>query len=163
MKDVTVRNAMTRLVQTITPSDSLEKAMNVLKRYGISGLPVVDSRQRVVGVLSEKDIARNLSEALGESSTSILELVLHTSTPKVRKSKPPSLADPEAKDIIRSTLKSVVVGDAMCEDPVVIGPGASLDSAARIMTEHHINRLPVVDGDRLVGIITRHDVLAAWV
>jgi CBS domain-containing protein len=51
----------------------------------------------------------------------------------------------------------------MNQDPVVVTPDATLDVAAGIMSEHNINRLPVVTRGKLVGILTRHDVLSAWV
>ncbi len=163
MRDVTVEDAMTRSVWTVHPSDSLEKAMSVLRRNGISGLPVTDTRGVVVGVLSEKDIARVLSESLGENSSYLLEVLVHTS-PRAGRQKPnPRVADGEAKEIIRSTLTSVTVAEAMSPDPVVIGPEAPLDSAARILKERGINRLPVVERGKLVGILTRHDVLSAWI
>lgn len=160
MRTVTVGDVMTKEVLTVHPGDTLESAMEVLREHAISGLPVVDDGDRVVGVLSEKDIARNLSEALGDSQAHVLEIFLHAARPRRTTAK--GARQKEILDIVHSTLTAVTVGLAMTPDPVVIGPEASLDEAAGILRERDINRLPVVRGKRLIGILTRHDVLAAW-
>jgi CBS domain-containing protein len=49
----------------------------------------------------------------------------------------------------------------MSKDVVTIGPGEPVSAAAELLVKHDVSRLPVLDGDRLVGIIDRHDVLAS--
>lgn len=151
MGGVTVGHAMTRNVVVVHPEDSLRSAASILLERNISGMPVVDPKGTVVGVLSEKDVARVVGEATGAKGVKgLLEAVLLN----LEKQPPRAQQCEEA-------LRSVDVRTAMSQDPIVVAPSAELDVAARIMVERRINRLPVVEGSRLVGILTRHDILAA--
>lgn len=158
-----MKDAMTREVKTILSTATLDTAMDVLRQNHISGLPVVDGAFHVVGVLSEKDISRALSEALGRSEMGFVDVLLHTTQPSKGPKRRTGGAGADTLDIIRQVLTNVRVGDVMNQDPVVVTPDATLDVAAGIMSEHNINRLPVVTRGKLVGILTRHDVLSAWV
>lgn len=151
MTGVTVEHAMTRDVVVVRPSDTLRKAASLLLERNISGVPVVGEDGAVVGVLSEKDIARVVGEATGMRG---VKGVLHTVLLRPQVQSPMAAQAEEA-------LRNVHVDEAMSQDPVVIAPSAQLDVAARVMVERRINRLPVVQGQRLVGILTRHDILAA--
>ena len=157
---VTVQQAMTRRVHTIAPSATLLGATTILRRYNISGLPVVNAKRQVIGVISEKDISRALGGSLRPRDA--LEVLAHS---KGRKAAIKHARNREGDMIgdIEASFRHVKVRDVMSQDPVMVSPNAPLDVAARIMQERRINRLPVVEGDRLVGILTRHDVLAAWV
>lgn len=163
-RNVLVKDAMTTRVRTITPASTLRTALVLLEKHHISGLPVIDKRSRVVGVLSEKDIARALSEFsdAGEPAMIVEKFIHKAGPPKGRKAKKKGKGI-GSSPLVKEVLDNVFVGEVMNQDPVVILPSASLDVAARIMKERNINRLPVVEGERLVGILTRHDVLSAWV
>lgn len=153
MSGVTVEHAMTRAVQVISADVSLRTAAKVLLERQISGMPVVSREGKLIGILSEKDVARVVGEATGlRGVKGLLQAVL------LQRQSPPPKADQ-----CEEALRNVLVREAMSQDPVVIAPDAGLDVAAHVMIERKINRLPVVDGDRLVGILTRHDVLAALV
>jgi CBS domain-containing protein len=56
-------------------------------------------------------------------------------------------------------MAELTVGDVMQRDPVTISPGADLETLLRVMREHELQGLPVVDGDRLVGIVTENDLV----
>jgi CBS domain-containing protein len=162
--DIMVQQVMVRRVYTVSPSATLLKATEILRRYHISGLPVVDEDRKVIGVISEKDVARALSEAgdLTLSPSNLLDVIVHTVSGRKAKGR----LDDNMDDPLRAfeeCFNNVRVRDVMSQDPIVVSEGTSVDDAARIMMERNINRLPVVKGDRLVGILTRHDVLAAWV
>lgn len=150
---VQVRHAMTRVVLVASPRETLEEAAVRLRDNEISGLPVVEADGRVTGVLSEKDIARELSEVNGADRQTNLEEI-HGA---------PNRHPMLFWEMSSQCLRSLTVAQAMTRDPVVITPDASLDVAARVMIERKINRLPVVDGGKLVGILTRHDVLSALI
>ncbi len=163
IRDVTVRQSMTHRVHTIDREATLLTAMTLLRHHHISGLPVIDRNHRLVGIVSEKDIARSLSEAGGSlSPDGLLEVFIHSESNDTFLL---SAADDQTNPmhIFNECLRSVRVKEVMSQDPVVISPDATLDVAARIMNERGINRLPVVEHGRMVGILTRHDVLAAWV
>jgi CBS domain-containing protein len=148
---VLVAHAMTTDVVTVGPETSLWEAARLLRDAGISGMPVVDSARRLIGVLSEKDVARALGSVTGTKRPAhLLDLVLVGKGSRAR-----------LGDLAAEALQNTTVFDVMSRDPIVTAPEAPLDVAAGIMLERGINRLPVVVGTKLVGILTRHDVLAA--
>lgn len=149
---MTVGDAMTRGVYTVTPSWTLLDAARAMRGHHVSGLPVVDDRDRVVGVLSESDIVGELHEATGVANArGVLDLFL-------------AAAGLHRRDMIESCLnhlKHRKVKDAMAHRPVTVDADDSLGEAARIMRRYSVNRVPVVSDDRLVGILTRQDVVEA--
>ncbi len=148
----TVSDVMTRLVLTTTPDARLEEAARMLRQFHISGLPVVDAERRIVGVISEKDIARDLQLASGLASPrGILDLLLESAPPKGE----------GILEVCRNRLRNARVRDLMSRPAVTLPPEAPISEAARSMREHAINRLPVVDpAGKVVGIVTRADLLA---
>lgn len=137
------------------PRDApLFDALVVLRTHGFSGVPVEDDAGRVVGVLSERDIARVFAEALSMGEVkALLDVLLvglvEQPTPSLR--------------YLRERLEESRVEEAMTAPAYVTYPEAPLELAAEVMVENGIDRLPVVEHDRLVGILTRHDVLRALV
>lgn len=137
-----VSDLMTRDVVTVDPETPLREAARALDERGISGVPVVDEADTVVGVLSEADI---VVKAGGESHrTKLLGWLLES--------------DLGLDDKIHAT----TVGEAMSAPAVTIRSDRPIHEAAKLMATEGINRLPVVDGGRLVGIVTRADVVHAF-
>jgi len=148
-----VRDVMSRPVITVRPEASLEVAASLMSTHGVSGLPVVDRRPRLVGVLSQKDIVRVLHERAGLSLPGgIFDLILDST--KARRSDLPQ----ECRTILENTRVRV----AMSSRPITVNANASLDEAIRLLMEHKINRLPVVENGTLVGIVSRHDLLSGF-
>lgn len=134
---------MNRQVVTVTPGTSIVDAANIMLRQRISGLPVVDGEGRLVGVVSEGDFLRRVEIGAGEKRGHWLAL----------------LAGPEAADAGRAQGRTV--GEIMTATPLTIAEDTPLADVARTMETHGIKRLPVLRGDRLVGIVTRSDLLLA--
>jgi len=146
----TVRDVMTRRVAVVPPEASLAEAAAIMSRRAVSGLPVVGTRGRVVGVLSQKDIVRALPGVSGgRLPRNVFDLLL--SSKNGRSGSPP--------DARRKVLESTRVRTGMTKPAITIEPGASLDEAVRVLIDHGINRLPVLSAGKLVGIVTRHDLL----
>lgn len=146
-----VRDVMNSKPVTCQTEDTVSEAAREMKRKKISGMPVLDG-DRLVGVISESDVLRLLSgKEEGQlwlpSPLEILEVPfrdlliwekLHASVEDISKKK---------------------VSEVMHRDLRTIGPVDSVEEAASIMTRHRINRLPVVENDKLVGIVTRGDII----
>jgi CBS domain-containing protein len=148
-----VRDVMSRPVISVRPEASLEVAASLMSTHGVSGLPVLDRRPRLVGVLSQKDIVRVLHERAGLSLPGgIFDLILDTT--KARRSDLPR----ECRTILENTR----VRHAMSSRPITVNGNASLDDAIRLLIEHKINRLPVTENGTLVGIVSRHDLLSGF-
>lgn len=137
-----VCDLMTSEVATVTPTMSLRDAAALLAAKGISGVPVLNTASEVVGVLSEADI---VVKAGGEVARNrLLGWLLKSDL------------DLDAK------IRAETVGDAMTAPPVTISPKRPVDEAARLMVAENVNRLPVVDKGKLVGIVTRADIVRAF-
>ena len=147
-----VGDVMIRDVVTVTPDATLRTAALLLSHKRISGMPVVEKDGRVRGVLSEKDIVRVLQQNGGLGLPGgLFELLLEPSGSR-------------QKDMLarcRRVLDDTEVRAVMTTPAQTIGPTALTVEAIRLMLVSHINRLPVVEDGRLVGIVTRRDVLSA--
>lgn len=134
---VRVRDVMSTDVITIDPDMPLKEAAVVMSRDGFSGLPVM-ADDRLVGIITESDFVARLA---GDADDGLMSLLFR-----------------RAQDV-----PSTTVGDAMSADVHTIGPEESVTTAARLMADRGVNRLPVVDSDRrLVGLVTRADVMAVF-
>ena len=147
-----VSKVMTSNVVSARDNMNLLQAATLMRQHVISGMPVVDARGRLVGVLSEKDIVRSLNSALEIATPAgLLDFVLGLGNLR-----------PDMKLVLlHEHLYDAKVSGAMSPDPVTVAPDTSLDLAAKMMRERKINRLPVVEDGKLVGIVTRNDVIAA--
>ena len=145
-----VKDIMTREVITLSPEESIEEAARKLRENRISGAPVVEG-EKIVGILSEADLMR-----LFESEMSI-SLVLPSPLEIIEL---PIRMHHQLKETARR-LAATKVEDIMTRQVVTIEEEASIEEAARTMSKYEINRLPVVRGGKLVGIVTRADVIKA--
>lgn len=134
---------MTRRVLTLSPEHSVRHAARLMLDNRISGLPVCNDEGDLVGILSEGDLLRR-SE-------------LGSATLKETGIRPRQ--DPES--YIKA--HSWRVGDLMTKDPVTVESDASVDQIAALMVTRSIKRVPVVQRGRLVGIVSRRDILEAVV
>lgn len=137
-----VSDLMSRGVLTASPDTPLKEAAQLLASKGISGLPVVDGTGAVVGVLSEADI------------------VVKAGSEAPRAGLLGWLVEPDFD--FHDKIAAQTVGEAMSAPAVTITPGKQVHEAARLMVAESVNRLPVVEDGRLVGILTRADVVKAF-
>jgi CBS domain-containing protein len=136
-----VRDVMTQDVATVAPDTDLGDLAALLVEKRISGVPVVEGG-RVVGVVSERDILFKERPSEGLSRGVLAWLM-------------------DEGDL---TLKidARTVGEAMTSPPLTIAPSRGVADAAVTMLDENVSRLPVVDHGRLVGIVTRHDLVRAF-
>jgi CBS domain-containing protein len=149
-----VSEVMTRVVAQVGPTAPAEEAARLMRSRHVSGLPVIDPSGRIVGILSEIDIVRGIHQATGAMSPrGLLDIVLDSA--------PPS-GGPGLLESSRARLKNARVSEFMSDRVVTVDPDTTLKEAARLMHQHGINRLPVVDEKRRVlGIVTKSDLLGA--
>lgn len=139
-----VKDVMKREVTTVAPTTSLRDVATILAERGISGLPVVENGSGVVGVVSEADILMRERTPVAKAE-GLLARFFGSKDP-----------DAEAK------LEARTAGDAMTSPAITVSPELTVPRAAALMVERGINRLPVVDGNELVGIVTRADLVRAF-
>lgn len=142
---LSVGDFMTREVVTVRPDTSLKEVARLLVEHRVSGLPVVESG-RVVGVVSESDL---LVKAHGTDA------VERRPFGRVF-GKSRATRDQLAK------IEATTALDAMTAPAISIGPERPVMEAAATMARNHVNRLPVLDNDSLVGIISRADIARSF-
>jgi len=140
-----VQDLMTTSVLTVRPDTPLKDAAALLAEHRISGLPVVDGEQRVLGVLSEGDIL--FKEGGGDGRQTFIDRLLSF----------PS-------DGLQMKIAARTAGEAMSAPALTIGPRRPVAEAASTMIDEQVKRLPVIDDEgRLIGIVTRADLVRAFV
>ena len=140
-----VRDVMTTDVASVAPAMRLKDLARLLLERRISGAPVVDEDGRVVGVVSETDLlAKEVGRPLSRRTP--LDWIF---------GEVPSTSEQRRRD-------ATTVEQAMSTPATTIGADRPLREAATIMVDRAVNRLPVVDQGRLVGIITRADLVRAY-
>lgn len=138
-----VEEIMTRDVIAVAPGTTIHRAAGLLADHGISGLPVVDDQGAVVGILSEGDL-----------------IVRQRPRPR------PSfwrLFFQDGERLAREYQKAAgtTVAEVMTTTVISIRPDAPLEAAAALLDGHKVRRLPVMDDGRLVGIVSRGDLVKA--
>lgn len=135
---------------TVHPDDDVEAVLRVMREHELPGVPVVNEAGRCVGIVTEADLI------LREDDTS-LNLPHHLDIMGgVVFIESMKHFEERAQKAFASK-----VSDMMTADPTTIGPEASVHEAAKIISSRKHNRLPVVEHGRLVGVVTRLDVLEA--
>ena len=141
-----VRELMTENVLTIGPDAPIKDVAKILVANGISGLPVCDIEGRVLGVISEGDILYKEHDPREGHLGGPLGWLIEGTTNYTGYVKADALT----------------ARKAMTSPAITVAPYASVAEAARIMCERHVNRLPVVKDEHLVGIVTRADLVRAF-
>lgn len=126
----TVREVMATEVTTLGRNDTLQLAQDIMNLGRVRHFPVIEDGQ-VVGVVSQRDLYK---ASLG----SVMKY---------------------GEKAQREFLNTIVVKEVMKYPPITIAPHASVKEAARLMMEEKIGCLPVLDGAKLVGIVTETDML----
>jgi acetoin utilization protein AcuB len=124
---------MTRNLILVSPEDSVEVAIDLLRRRGVRHL-LVAKNKRLVGIVSDRDIKRALD-------------------PRKTRKKLLGVGG------LYFLLEPILVREIMTRDPVTIGPTLSVQEAASIMVAERFGALPVVRGGDLVGVVTETDLL----
>jgi CBS domain-containing protein len=147
-----VSDIMTKDVVTCIPSDPVESVVKLMSEKDISGLPVIEG-EKVVGVVTEADIMRLLvvPEPTGLWMPSPLEVLLEIPFKELMQLR---RLQKSAKDVAEQT-----VGSIMNRDVLSVAPDDDIEAAAALMVKHKVNRLVVLKGGKLAGIITRDDII----
>jgi CBS domain-containing protein len=149
---LTVADIMDLDTPTVTPEDTVESVLRVLRENELPGVPVVNTGGRCVGIITEADLVMT-----GENADLHLPHYFELFGGFVFLER---LGHFEER-LRKAT--AALARDLMTEDPVTIEAGATVHEAARLISRSKHNRLPVVEHGRLVGVVTRVDVLDALV
>ncbi|HUF26234.1 MAG TPA: CBS domain-containing protein [Gemmatimonadaceae bacterium] len=132
-EQLVVSDIMTARPRTIGPDSAMRDAARDMVRAGVEGLPVVDDEGRLVGMLSERELLRHLL------SSQLMAASSKTETTGVTQ---------------RRTVRDVMTRQVLC-----VSPEQPLAEVASLMSNKEIDRVPVVHAGRLVGVLTRGDIV----
>jgi len=139
-----IRQVMKKRVITVKTGDTLEKIAKMLFDHDISGVLVLNGEKKLVGLISEKDIYRQIYP-----------------NPRDFNSNPELFLDHEEMEEKVKEVRNLKAEDFMRHNVVVLGSEDPIMKAGALMLAHGVNRLPVMDGDKIVGIVSRRDIYRA--
>ena len=125
-----VRDIMNASLTTLPLASSLLDAAITMRRSSVRHLPIVDG-ERLVGIITERDVQRCA----------------------------PSLLSPITQDEYNATFENTPIDRVMFRNPVTVAPDSSVRDAVILMLDRKVGCLPVVEGERIVGILTRSDLM----
>ena len=171
----------------VSPADTIEQVAKVMQNYETDSAAIVDSHSHITGGVLLSDIfpviisrnvllgtvsgymSRNVTIASpNDTIQKIYTMIMEsgfTAFPVVKKKRIIGLIS--RRDLIRTRrVQSVIarhahttIEEVMSKDVITIGPDEPIGSAAEVLVKHDVSRLPVIEGERIVGIVDRHDVL----
>lgn len=144
------RDIMTREVITAYPEEKIEEVTRLMVDNKISGIPVVDQNEHILGVVTEKDLMIKASELKVPFYITLFDSIIFLENPL--------RFNQDLKKYTASQVK-----DVMSTKVEVVEEDTPVNEIVKIMQHKGINRVPVVRHKKLVGIITRNDILKALV
>jgi len=140
-----VSDVMTRRVVSVTPEATIRHAIRLMLDNQISGLPVIDDKAKLVGIVSEGDFLRRSEIGTERKRSRWLGALLGPGEP--------------ANDYVHS--HGLKVKEVMTRKPITVQEDAPLDQVVHLMESRSVKRLPVVRGEKVVGVVSRANLMRA--
>lgn len=140
-----VSDVMTRRVVSVTPEATIRHAIRLMLDYHISGLPVIDDKAKLVGIVSEGDFLRRSEIGTERKRSRWLGALLGPGEP--------------ANDYVHS--HGLKVKEVMTRKPITVQEDTPLDQVVHLMESRSVKRLPVVRGEQVVGVVSRANLMRA--
>ena len=137
---------MTQPVITVRPETPVHDVARLVLDHGITGVPVVTAGGRLAGIITEADLIVRAANVHFPSYLQILDTFLILGDRR--------RYDEEIRRVLASTAEQI-----MTPDVITTRPETEVGEVARLMFEKKVNPVPVLDGDRLVGIVSRSDII----
>ena len=186
-----VKNLMSEDLITVDKDQSLSDALKLLRKHNVSRLPVINKKE-LVGIVSERDIANKLGSSKYEhmpasrlhvSSVMVKDVITVPETMQLGEvakimldngiGSVPIMDEDKMKGIVSKAdfvtlangiaFDKITVKEIMHKDLIVVSPTERLVHARRLMLEAHIGRLPVVEDDEVIGMVTSKDLMRAFI
>jgi CBS domain-containing protein len=145
IREMKVEDIMQTTWPTLRPDQTVEDVIKLFAESGISGAPVAEG-ERLVGIVTEGDLIFRDADVKAPGFLDILGGIIPLGN---------------WEEYRREALKSagVTVDEVMTEEPITVSPDTTLADAATVMAEKRVRLLPVAEGERLRGVVTRMDIL----
>lgn len=141
-----VKDIMTKTVITVTPDTDIVEAAKLLLENHINGMPVVESGDKLVGIICQSDLIAQQKKFPVPNLFTFLDGFITLTSIKQLETEIEKFA-------------AIRVEQAMTKKPVTVNPESPIDEVASLMVDKYYHTLPVVEDNRLVGIIGKEDVL----
>lgn len=138
-------DVMTPKVITVSPETDVQEIARLLLEHNISAVPVVDDGDKVLGIVSEGDLMRRVENEEGQQKSWWLRVFAGGSS---------------ASEYVKSHARRA--HEIMTPDPITIEENEPLHRVAKLLEKHHIKRVPVVRDGKLVGIVSRANLLRGF-
>jgi CBS domain-containing protein len=147
-----VEEVMTKKVITLKSSQTISEAVNELAEHHISGAPVMDDDGNTVGIVTEKDILNAMKTRIKS-----IEMVY----PSLSVVSVAFVENDRMKETMEAftEISSMKVSDIMVRDYIFAEKGTDLAKVVEVMSKKGINRVPVMDSGKLIGIVSRADII----
>jgi CBS domain-containing protein len=142
------RDIMTGEVITTTPETPVTEVAVLLDKHRISGVPVVDKEDWVVGVITQSDLVARARDLELPPTISLFDLRLVLETPGHFKKR-------------LEKMLGTTVGEVMTRDPITVYPETPVSQIAALMAKKKAHTIPVMEGGKLVGVIGKIDLIRA--
>ena len=147
MKPLTAADVMQKGVLTVDDDAGIVEAAMIMLRNNISGLPVIDRRHTLVGIITEGDLLRRIEIGTERLHARWLQLLL----------------GPGREAAEYTAVHARKVFEVMTDRVITVAADAPLADVVTLMEKHRIKRVPILMGDRLIGIVSRADLLRALI
>ncbi len=144
------KEVMTKDVITVRADEKVENVAKILLENKISGIPVVDEQEHLIGIITEKDLMIKATELKVPFYLTLFDSIIFLENP-IRFNN--DLKKYTASKVKEAMTKKVYT---VCEDD-------SINEVVELMQKHEINRIPVLRHGKVIGIITRNDILKSLV
>jgi CBS domain-containing protein len=142
------RDIMTTEVLTVSPETSISELSKILENRKIGGLPVVDKGGRLLGVITQSDLVERARDLELPPAINILDFHFYLQIP--------SHLLQRVEKMLGTT-----VGDCMTPNPVTVAPDTPVSRIAALMAKQKMHTIPVLEGDKIVGVIGKMDLVRA--
>lgn len=140
------REIMSQSIKTVTPSMTVIELAEFLISNTINGAPVVDDSGKLLGVVTENDLIFQKKKVHIPTMLNFLDSFIY-------------LESPEKMKLEMQKITGVTVGDIYSQSAVTVSPETTVEEIATLMAEKNIHTIPVVENDKLVGIIGKADII----
>jgi len=143
------KDIMTKEVITVKQDNTIEEVIKLVLENNISGLPVVDEDNKVIGIITEGDLIYRSKKLHIPTFFTLLDSYIFLENPKNLEEQLKKMTGYKVKDV-------------MTEDVIAVDHEETIEEIATIMSRKNINRIPVLKEGKLVGIVSRRDIIKAY-
>jgi CBS domain-containing protein len=141
-----VSELMTRTVVTAYENTPVAEIARLMLAHDVSGIPVISHDGRLVGIVTEGDLVVQNANVHFPTFLEILDVRI------------PLSSNHQFEEELRRAL-GTTAADTMTSEVLTVGPDDEISEAATLMADKRVNPVPVLDGERLVGIVSRSDII----